>query len=182
MGGTRPRTCSPGGSMTPGSACSPSTTGESAIAVDSRARSSASRTSSPTGRPRSRSPPPCRKSTRSGWRPGVFGPPAARSSRWRHATGGWPPPSRRRPPPTRWPRRATPRSTRHPGQSSAPSRGHRSASRWATQLTAEARHIARCPGGLSVALLLRRETTMPCCPGSRPNSDSASARSVPQRR
>jgi hypothetical protein len=47
---------------------------------------------------------------------------------------------------------------------------------------AGARHIARCPGGFSVALLLGRGTAMPWCPGSRPNSHSASARSVPWRR
>jgi hypothetical protein len=42
---------------------------------------------------------PRRKSTRSGWRSGAFRLPAARSFRWRHATGGWPP-SRRHPQPT----------------------------------------------------------------------------------
>jgi hypothetical protein len=41
---------------------------------------------------------------------------------------------------------------------------------------------ALCPGGFSLALLLRWGTVMSCCPGSRSNSDSASARSVPQRR
>jgi len=35
---------------------------------------------------------------------------------------------------------------------------------------------------LLLALLLHRGTTMPCCPRSRPNSDTASARSAPQRR
>ena len=64
------------GSTTPGSPCSLSTTAVSVRAVASRAWSSRSRTSSPTGRPRSRSPRPCPASTRPGSRSGASRPRA----------------------------------------------------------------------------------------------------------
>jgi hypothetical protein len=50
---------------------------------------------------------------------------------------------------------------------------------------ADCRNPADCmvrPGWFSLALLLHLGTTLSCCPGSRPNSDTASVRSVTQRR
>src|SRR5262249_46659316 len=72
-------------STMPGSPSSPSTTAVLERAGGSRARWCASGTSSPTGRPRSPSPRPCREWTRPGSRSGASPVPAATSSASRRA-------------------------------------------------------------------------------------------------